>query len=459
MERDALESRTGTAWSGTSTDVARGTAGVAAPLLLGFGVSFVLSVVLARRLGAAQFGAFAYVLSCVTVLGAAALFGVDVFLARDIPRHYATAGWGQLRGAVRWANAGALGASAVVAIIGAVAGARLPGLTRGSVAPAALLIAAALVPLTAMTRVQQATLRGLHRPGLSQVPEVLVHPALMLALVLASTAVRPLTVTSALAAHAVTLGVALAVAAWYVRRSLPTAARSARPRYESRLWIVTSFHFFLLGALNALNGRVDLLTLGAFAGPAPLGQYAAAVRGAGLVPLALGFVVVAVMPRLVSAYVSGDSATTRRLVRQMRQVGLIGGLPVAAVMILTGRQFLGLFGAEFEGAAPALAILGLGQLVNIAAGPVATVLITTGHERDAVAGVAASVAANALLCLLLIPRWGLNGAAAAAAISLALWNAVLWWRVRARLAIGSGPARGTRRQPPKNPAADVASPD
>jgi O-antigen/teichoic acid export membrane protein len=40
-----------------------------------------------------------------------------------------------------------------------------------------------------------------------------------------------------------------------------------------------------------------------------------------------------------------------------------------------------------------------------------------------------------VLSVALIPRWGMNGAAAAGATSLVLWNTVLWWRVRRRLPI------------------------
>jgi O-antigen/teichoic acid export membrane protein len=59
----------------------------------------------------------------------------------------------------------------------------------------------------------------------------------------------------------------------------------------------------------------------------------------------------------------------------------------------------------------------------------------TGHERDAVVGLAVGTAANAALCLILIPTFGINGAAVGAAAGVLLWNAVLWRFVRRHLAV------------------------
>jgi O-antigen/teichoic acid export membrane protein len=50
-------------------------------------------------------------------------------------------------------------------------------------------------------------------------------------------------------------------------------------------------------------------------------------------------------------------------------------------------------------------------------------------------GVAAAASANILLNLVLIPWFGIPGAATAAALSLVIWNALLWRSVRRHLSI------------------------
>lgn len=59
----------------------------------------------------------------------------------------------------------------------------------------------------------------------------------------------------------------------------------------------------------------------------------------------------------------------------------------------------------------------------------------TGHERDAVIGLAASTAVTAVPTRILAPAWGIDGPAVAGTAGTVLWNALLWWFVRRRLAI------------------------
>jgi O-antigen/teichoic acid export membrane protein len=399
-------------------------------------MSFLVSVALARWLGAAEYGTYAYLLSWVALLGMASVFGLDTTIVSRLPTYSSKAAWGQLRGLLRWANGLALGASIGMVVVVAVAGTLLAG---GTPPPAGWLLAGALVPLMALSRVQQAALRGLHRAVISQVPESVLLPATILGLVVAAawSGWAPPTAEYGLIAQALAGSLALALALWLVRRAVPSPARVVRARYEHREWLSTSGRMLLLSILGTLNARVGILVLGAVAAPQLVGQYAVAARGAGFIPLALNVTVLAMAPSIAVAYAAGQHARLQLLVRQMSRVALIGGVPFAVALILLGRSFLAIFGPGFEGAHTALAILSLGEVVNITAGPVATLLVMSGHERDAIRGLALGTTLNGGLCLILIPEWGINGAAVAAAAGLALWNIVLWRSVRRRLGIVS----------------------
>ena len=113
--------------------------------------------------------------------------------------------------------------------------------------------------------------------------------------------------------------------------------------------------------------------------------------------------------------------------------GLMGRTRVAA---LGPDQLVAATDLNLDAAQALVDTHGAGQVVSVVTGPVATLLVITGHEHDAVAAIASSTVLHAALGFVCIPRWGVTGAAAAAAISLAGWNGILWWRVRRRLAIG-----------------------
>ena len=62
------------------------------------------------------------------------------------------------------------------------------------------------------------------------------------------------------------------------------------------------------------------------------------------------------------------------------------------------------------------------------------VLVMVGHERPVALGLALSATANIILNLLLVPTWGMTGAAVSTTLTLICWNFLLvtvgWRRLR-----------------------------
>jgi O-antigen/teichoic acid export membrane protein len=142
-------------------------------------------------------------------------------------------------------------------------------------------------------------------------------------------------------------------------------------------------------------------------------------------------------PVVAELYARGEKERLQRLITKSAWAALLGSLPIALGMILFGRWVLLIFGKDFTGGNTALAILSAGQLVNVGMGSVALLLNMTGHERDTARGVGIAALANIILNAALIPLWNINGAAAASAISLAIWNILLAWWVYKRIGICS----------------------
>jgi O-antigen/teichoic acid export membrane protein len=413
--------------------IARSASTVALPVIGGMGLSFILSIVLARWLGAAEYGTYTYVVSWVTVLGMASVLGLDTALVRQAPAYITNTAWDLLGGLLRWANGLALLVS--VGLVGLVFLAHSLLVGGGPAVPSIWLVAGLLLPVVALARVQQSTLRGLHHPATSQVPELVLGPGLMLALVAVTiwTGAATATAENAVIAQTVAASLGLTVAVWLVYRAIPDPARVAKRRYLYRQWLGTSGRMFLMTSLTTLNGRIGILLLGVIATPQVVGPFSVALRGASFISLPLSVTVLAMAASMARAFAAGHRARLELLSSRMSRIALLGGIPVAVVLLVWGGSFLELFGTGFVGARIALTILIAGELVNVAAGPVATLLVMMGHERDAVVGLAIGTALNAGLCLILIPRWGINGAAVAAAAGVAVWNVVLWRSARRRL--------------------------
>jgi len=117
---------------------------------------------------------------------------------------------------------------------------------------------------------------------------------------------------------------------------------------------------------------------------------------------------------------------------------LLSSLPIGGVLLLFGGQALQVvFGQPYRSAYPALAILCGGQLFHAATGAPGLFLNMTGHEGDTAIAVAVTAVLNVLLNLLLIPQFGIAGAATATAVSLSGLKILLYRRMVSRTGIDS----------------------
>jgi O-antigen/teichoic acid export membrane protein len=109
------------------------------------------------------------------------------------------------------------------------------------------------------------------------------------------------------------------------------------------------------------------------------------------------------------------------------------------LILTTGGDFLieFCFGSSYKSGTTALAILAFGQLINASFGSVGSLLNMTGNENDTLKGMVIAVVVNMVLNILLIPHFGIEGAAFSTVISCFFWNVILRNSVRRRLGIES----------------------
>jgi O-antigen/teichoic acid export membrane protein len=110
---------------------------------------------------------------------------------------------------------------------------------------------------------------------------------------------------------------------------------------------------------------------------------------------------------------------------------------------------LSLFGPGFASGFPLMVVLACGLLARAAVGPAERVLSMIGQQRTCAAIYATAFATNLLLCFLLIPRFGLMGAAVATATAIMVESTMLFVLTKRRLGLHFFVYR--RRQAPPSP--------
>ena len=420
---------------GVGATVARGASATFMARLAGMIVGFGLNVVLARVLGATDYGTYIYALSWLLLAGLASQLGLRDSIIRFAASAISQRAWGEFRGINRFATRWTLTVS--VSSLFVFAGILL-GLSE-TLEPALLRTMALgllLIPLLGFIGVKCAMLLALASPVFATLSDQVIRPAAILFGVVVVYLVMEQGISPEIA-MAVTLAAGvlnLLLCLYFVRISTPSESRGVALDSERKSeWRAVGLSIFLLSAMNLINNRADMLIIGGMLGTTEVGFYAAANRYAQFLPFPLYAINSLAAPMIASLWAEDRRVEIQRVVSLGALAIGCMAIPAAVVLIAAGRRLLGIYGTEFEAGYDALIWLAMGQLAVALGGSVVQLMTMTGHHIPAARIMAASAVLNLTLNVLLIPRFGIAGAGIATASSLIFSNVGMVLFVRRKL--------------------------
>lgn len=389
------------------------------------GLEFLCYLVLARIFKASAYGVYAIVMSCVAVLAVPAALGLDRLLVREIAVLQARGDWAHVKGLLRRSQQLVLGVSVAIAVVTALGFARSYRGPDDSLVES-LQISMVLIPLIAFARLRQAALQGFGRVVAGQIPEALVQPAIMillawtifLALPQCRSSQSMLTMQVIASAVACFLGVAL------FRRSVASQVEAVAPRYLTGAWLSAGLHFMWLAGMTSVLTNSDTILLGLMTSPEQAGSYRVASQLAMFVGLPLTAVSVALAPRMASMHATGHIDELRGQCRAAARLIVLAAAGIAGAIAIVGQEILEIFGPGFgQGFASAI-VLSAAYLFHSTMATSGYLLIMSGHERLMATILSGGALLNVLGVVILVPMYGLVGAAIASGISLCLVSAM-----------------------------------
>ena len=164
----------------------------------------------------------------------------------------------------------------------------------------------------------------------------------------------------------------------------------------------------------------DLFVLTRYAADTEIGVYSASLRAGQVLVLFLTSVSLMFSPFVADLHNRGERQRLDKLFKALTKWTLAATMPVFLLLVVAPGDVLKIFGSEFSGGQAALLILLAGQFINVATGSVGFVLIMVGRTGWDLAVYAGSLALNLGLAFWLCPRYGMEGAAIANAVTFAL---------------------------------------
>lgn len=380
----------------------------------------------ARLFGAASWGAYAFGLSALEICGRLGLMGADKGILVFVAQRRAQSDWEGAERAIATGIRMSLVLGGLLAI-GALVGAGTVGRLYGQASfGQALRIMAVAIPMMSLTTILLAATMARKTMSYNLLVKGAVEPVLRISLILALGlslgSLRGLALVHVIAAAATA-----AVALWAFTRLYPSArilTAVVRSPFDTGL-VRYAVPLAASEFVNSFLAQTNVLVLGKFRSAEEVGVYSAALALSTAVSFLRGAFDTVLAPIAAEALVHGDHARLARNLQLYCRIILVFAVPLAGLMIVGGPVLLGFHGPVFEQGRATLAILSIGHVVNASMGLCNWTLLASGRSRIVLANNVAAFVVNIVLCVALVPRLGMEGAAVAAASTITVLQAII----------------------------------
>ena len=390
-------------------------------------------VLLARWMGKFEFGIYIYVWTWVLMIGALSDVGLSSAARRFIPEYTELKAFDALRGFLAGSRWLAFGIATVIGAVGALGVTLLkPYIDHFTVIP--LYLACVTIPIYGLVQVQAGIAQSYDWPNLALIPFFICRQLAITAAMGAAWALGAPT-------DAVTAMIIAVVATWAVTivqlfildRRLKLSVPAGPKRYEPKAWLATSLSIFVVEGFYLMLTYVDILALEQLRSPNEVAVYYAAARLLALVAFVYFAIAGATTHKFTKYHVEGDKQRLAKFFAETIRWTFWPSLAACALILALGYPLLSLFGPSFTSGYGVMFILAVGMLSRAAVGPAERLLNMLGERKQCAGVYALAFAVNLTLCLLLIPRIGIEGAAVATSTALAIESILLFRIAKRRL--------------------------
>lgn len=381
-------------------------------------LTLLTGVIFARWLKPEGFGTYSLIVSVVSFGASIGAAGMDSTVARYVCFYLGNQKRRLIRTVIgygiRWGSV--ISAAVALTAFGLLHSGRLAGTKLSGIAPFAWCTLLTIPALAVQAVLQQAVL-ALQAVRTRVVLEKIVQPLFRLALPFALVSFfreKTMAAVAGVVASSLLLIPMVGLALRRRLQSLPCGQEA--PHEAQRQWRLFAIPYVLFSLQNFVSAGmgIDILLVSALASVRDSGIYAACFRFTLGLTLARAGMDYAFGPRVGQLFGESDFAPIRDLYRASLAIGLAWTLPLSVVLISFSRPLMTtFFGAAYGKGAGALTVLVLGFAVDGSAGCYTTLLAMIGRPwLVLVNGLVGGVMAIGL-CFLLIPPYGMIGAAVA----------------------------------------------
>lgn len=241
-----------------------------------------------------------------------------------------------------------------------------------------------------------------------------------------------------LAVFAVGLTLVIGSQAYLSWRRVRAEIGTPTPEYDFAQWTPRSVRLWLASIMEASNQHLEVFLIGLLLDPMLAGAYFVASRLANAFALAASGINTFGTRRVPSLYFARDVEAVKHSLNLMAGMTLIIVVGGMGCVLLLGHYMLLLFGDIYMDYFHVLLILSIGTAITAANGPSPSFLMLTGHESPYMTTVTLSVVLRVIGFFVVIPYYGITGAAMVTTAVMVIM--AIWLNLQCRYKTGMDPS-------------------
>ena len=185
-----------------------------------------------------------------------------------------------------------------------------------------------------------------------------------------------------------------------------------------------------MGLMGAIMLNTDIIMLGWLRSPEEVGYYSAAQKIIQLLYVLPTLVATSIFPVIARMAMTNAVFVKTMLEKAVRVIILIS-VPIAAIGLAFAPQIINLlFGDEYSPAILTFRILMLTVLIVYPSTLIGNAIFAYDKQKSFVLFVLIAALGNVAFNFLLIPKFGIEGAAVSTVITQLITNALIWWKMK-----------------------------
>lgn len=208
---------------------------------------------------------------------------------------------------------------------------------------------------------------------------------------------------------------------------------SIQNNYPTKQLLKLSLPMMLSGTILFLLSWTDILMLGIMVSSKDVGIYSAAFKVASIGLIIILVFNVVIGPKISELYNNNYMSKLKTTINKTTQLITFLTIPIFSIIIFFRKEILNFFGDDFIQGESVLIILSTGVLINAISGNVDQILNMTNHQKIMKNITLFCLVENIILNYLLIPVYGINGAAWSSLITTASLNFISIYFIKKKL--------------------------